>query len=109
MALAMKARLAMATDLAHHAPDGVHSIPGHAEDASPGSPGSARQARAKPRSVKAYQLLADQPASLAGLSAEDRAQVVVSAVLDDEGQSHVISRVGDLEWNLWPFVSTPNT
>ena len=59
--------------------------------------------------IKVYQLLADQPLSLAGLSAKERAQVVVSAVLLDDGRTEVISRVGDRLWNLWPFVTTPNT
>lgn len=63
----------------------------------------------KKRSGKAYELLANQPSSLVGLSAHERNQVVVSAVLDDEGQTVVISRVCDLVWDLWPFVTTPNT
>lgn len=64
--------------------------------------------RAKARIGKAYELLANQPDSLAGLSPEDRASVVVSAVLDDEGNTQVISRVGDMVWELWPYVTTPN-
>ena len=58
---------------------------------------------------KAYELLADQPASLAGLSHEDRGDVVISAVLDDIGNTMVLSRVKDLVWEMWPFVTTPNT
>lgn len=58
---------------------------------------------------KAYELLADQPISLVGLSAEARGNVVVSAVLDDEGNTVVLSRVKDLVWEMWPFVTTPNT
>lgn len=64
---------------------------------------------ARKRIEKAYGVLADQPASLAGLSPQERAQVVVSAVIDDAGNSTVISRAGDLVWDLWPFVTTPNT
>lgn len=60
------------------------------------------------RIEKAYGVLADQPASLAGLSLQERAQVVVSAVIDDAGNAVVISRTGDLVWDLWPFVTTPN-
>ena len=67
------------------------------------------KAKTKARSVKAYQLLANQPSSLAGLSREERAQVVISAVLLDDGRTEVISCAGDLQWNLWPFVTTPNT
>lgn len=64
---------------------------------------------ARKRIEKAYSVLADQPASLVGLSPEERAQVIVSAVIDNAGNTMVISRVGDLVWNLWPFVTTPNT
>ncbi|MEI7590425.1 MAG: integrase, partial [Deltaproteobacteria bacterium] len=41
---------------------------------------------------QAYGLLADQPISLAGLSPEERAKVVISAVLDADGKSKVLSR-----------------
>src|ERR1035441_10585912 len=58
---------------------------------------------------KAYGLLAQQPVSLAGLSAVERSKVVVSAVLDADGCIHVLSRVADLVWEMWPFVETPNT
>lgn len=63
----------------------------------------------KVRIGKAYELLAKQPDSLAGLSPTARANVVVSAVLDDDGNTQVISRVGDMVWDLWPYVTTPNT
>lgn len=58
---------------------------------------------------KAYELLADQPLSLAGLAPDERGNVVVSAVLDDDGDTVVLSRVKDLMWEMWPFVTTPNT
>lgn len=64
--------------------------------------------KARQRVEKAFALLADQPPSLIGLSPEERAQVVVSAVLDDAGNTVVISRVGDMVWDLWPFVAAPN-
>ena len=63
----------------------------------------------KTRVGKAYELLAGQPTSLAGLSLEERSNVVVSAVLDEAGNTVVLSRVGDLVWEMWPFVTTPNT
>lgn len=59
--------------------------------------------------AKAYALLAEQPASLAGLEPSVRARVVVSAVRDDNGDVVVLSRVGDMMWELWPYVDTPNT
>lgn len=64
---------------------------------------------ARQRVEQAYGVLADQPASLAGLAPGERAQVAVSAVRDDSGNTFVISRVGDLIWDLWPFLTTPNT
>lgn len=64
---------------------------------------------ARQRIDKAYGVLATQPHSLAGLSPKQRAEVVVSAVLDDAGNTVVLSRVGDQVWELWPFVTTPNT
>ncbi len=57
---------------------------------------------------KAYELLANQVVSLAGLSFEERANVVISAVLDDDGNAIVLSHVKDLIWEMWPFVNRPN-
>ncbi|MEN9761376.1 MAG: hypothetical protein RI906_1202 [Pseudomonadota bacterium] len=94
----------MATDQASAA----KVLPGAPERVDQGT-APAAPARTRARLVKAYQLLADQPSSLAGLSREERAQVVVSAVLLDDGGTEVISRVGDLQWNLWPFITTSNT
>lgn len=64
---------------------------------------------ARSRISKAYELLAGQPASLVGLSDQERDNVVVSAVLDEEGNTLVLSRVRDMVWEMWPFVTTPNT
>lgn len=58
---------------------------------------------------KAYELLANQPDTLAGHSPEERSKIVVSAVLDENGKTKVISKVGDTVWNMWPYVKTPNT
>ena len=76
-------------------------------EANPSTP--VREAlKARQRSGKAYELLAGQPESLAGLSPEARGDVVVSAILDDAGDTVVLSRVKDLVWELWPFVSMSN-
>ena len=80
-----------------------------ASAATPAKAAPAQQAQSKARIGKAYELLANQPDSLACLSPKDRAKVVVSAVLDDDGNTQVISRVGDMVWDLWPYVTTPNT
>ncbi|WP_114970983.1 site-specific integrase [Rhodoferax ferrireducens] len=82
----------------------------HANVAAPAKVVAAPEARAARKRIgKAYELLADQPASLAGLSPEDRGNVVISAVLDDVGNTMVLSRAKDLVWEMWPFVTTPNT
>lgn len=73
-------------------------------------PGPTRkQEYVKARTGKAYELLAGQPTSLFGLSDQERNGVVVSAVLDDAGNTVILSRVGDEVWDMWPFVTTPNT
>lgn len=93
--------------MTEHTPTSTAAINGYVAPPettySPPTPQHARK-----RIEKAYGVLADQPASLAGLSPEERAQVVVSAVINDVGNTTIISRVGDMKWNLWPFVSTPN-
>lgn len=89
----------------------VKHNPSPSERLKMATPSDARQFRLKnhiQRAGKAYGLLADQPPSLSGLSQEERAKVVVSAVIDDSGNTLVISRVGDLQWELWPFVTTAN-
>lgn len=67
------------------------------------------RATANVRIGKAYELLANQPDSLAGLSPEERSKVVVSAVVGEDRDTKVISCVNDIQWKLWPFVNTPNT
>lgn len=58
--------------------------------------------------TNAYGLLIEQPLSVAGLDETTRRDVVISAVIDS-GQERVLSRYGDLVWEMWPFVNTPNT
>jgi integrase len=73
------------------------------------TPSSAAVARLHPRAApRAYELLAQQPASLIGLSREQRNQIVVIAVADDEGQEYVVSRFGDPSWNLSPEFKAVN-
>lgn len=67
------------------------------------------KSKARQRLGKAYELLASQLVSLARLSPETRGEIVVSAIHDDKGNIIVLSRVKDLVWELWPFVTTPNT
>jgi len=59
----------------------------------------------KKQTSKAYEILSDQPISLRDLSSEDRGNVVISAILDDSGNTVVLSRVKDLNWQIWPFTN----
>lgn len=58
--------------------------------------------------IQAYELLARQPLSLVGLSQQQRNQIVVSAICDESGLEHVISRIGDNEWDLSTDWATQN-
>ena len=58
--------------------------------------------------IKDYSLLAAQPASVAGSEGQTRDDIVISAVVNDSGQSFVISRYGDMIWELWPFFEQAN-
>lgn len=58
--------------------------------------------------LKAFELLAQQPVSLIGLAPAQRNAVVVTAVTDDAGNEHVLSRFGDDQWNLSPEVPAKN-
>lgn len=57
---------------------------------------------------KAYDLLADQPVFTRGLSDPARASIVVSAVTDVDGRSHVLSMFGDVIWDFRPYFEQSN-
>ena len=57
---------------------------------------------------RAFELLATQPTTLAGLSQAVRDAVVVIAVADEQGNEHIVSRFGDSTWNMAPEVETKN-
>lgn len=57
---------------------------------------------------KAFDLLAVQPITVAGLSKEEREQIVISAVSDDKGNEHVLSYFGHASWDLRPFYEQSN-
>ena len=61
-----------------------------------------------PRAPRAFELLAAQPISLAGMTPAERDAVVVTAVADTDGREHVISRFGDRVWNLASEVEAKN-
>ncbi|MES2361484.1 MAG: tyrosine-type recombinase/integrase [Pseudomonadota bacterium] len=58
--------------------------------------------------AKDYSLLAEQPQGVAELLQDSRQSVVISAVTDSGGVSHVLSRYADPVWELWPFFDQPN-
>lgn len=55
----------------------------------------------------AFTLLSQQPTAVRELSEDDRSHIVISAVVSD-GIETVISRYGDMVWNLWPFFKQSN-
>lgn len=57
---------------------------------------------------KAYDILASQPVTAAGLAPEERDLIVISAVADAQGNEHVLSRFGDTSWDLRPFYKQSN-
>jgi integrase len=54
--------------------------------------------------MPAWNLLAEQPESLAGMTAEQRNAIVISAVTLSDGTSKVISRFGDQVWKLDAYI-----
>lgn len=61
-----------------------------------------------PRNLRAFELLAAQPISLVGMTPAERDAVVVTAVADDAGREHVVSRFGDRVWDLATEVGAKN-
>ncbi|MXS85453.1 site-specific integrase [Nitrosomonas sp. HPC101] len=57
---------------------------------------------------KAYDLLAAQSISVKGLSDFDRSNIIVSAVVDMDGNNHVLSRFGDPVWDFRPYFEQSN-
>ena len=57
---------------------------------------------------RAFELLAAQPITLAGLSQDERDAVVITAVADDQGNEHPVSRFGDSLWNFAPDAEAKN-
>lgn len=50
--------------------------------------------------LRAFETLCARPATLAGLSKDERDCIVVTAVADDNGNEYPVSRVGDHVWDL---------
>lgn len=58
--------------------------------------------------VKAFDLLATQPVTSAGLTVAERDNIIISAVADVKGNEYVLSHFGDAIWDLRPFYHQSN-
>jgi len=57
---------------------------------------------------KAHRLLAEQPLSANDVDSLRRQHIVISAIIDDDDNTRVISSYGDPVWELWPFFEQSN-
>lgn len=58
--------------------------------------------------LKAYDVLIAQPATANGLSIAERNAIVISAIVNEDGKTLVLSRFGDPQWDLRPFFDQAN-
>jgi len=58
--------------------------------------------------LKAYDVLIAQPATANGLSTTERNAIVISAIVNEDGETLVLSRFGDPQWDLRPFFEQAN-
>lgn len=58
--------------------------------------------------LKAYDVLFAQPVSSSGLSKSARDSIIISAIVNDDGEALVLSRFGDPRWDLRPFFDQSN-
>jgi len=58
--------------------------------------------------TKDYSLLAEQPLTATELTKRERAEIIISAIREDTGERLILSRYGDLVWELWPFFEQSN-
>lgn len=54
------------------------------------------------------EVLEGQPDSVRRMTQKERDQIVISSMLDDNGNDVVLSRMGDASWNLRPFFHQSN-
>lgn len=67
-----------------------------------------RNTASEPQVSRAYEMLASQPLSLAGLNAGARDAIVITALADKNGQEWVVSRFSDSVWDLSSLFMRPN-
>ncbi|HFH3906644.1 MULTISPECIES: tyrosine-type recombinase/integrase [Pseudomonas] len=58
--------------------------------------------------LKAYDVLVAQPVTADGLSPMERDAIVISAIVNERGETLVLSRFGDAQWDLRPFFDQAN-
>ncbi|WJW96578.1 tyrosine-type recombinase/integrase [Enterobacter pseudoroggenkampii] len=58
--------------------------------------------------LKAYDVLITQPVTANGLSSAERDAIVISAIVNEDGETLVLSRFGDSQWDLRPFFEQAN-
>lgn len=63
--------------------------------------------RSSNATLKAYDVLIAQPVTANGLSPEERDAIVISAIINEKGETLVLSRFGDAQWDLRPFLIRP--
>ncbi len=59
-------------------------------------------------SLKAYDVLFTQPVTASGLGKSERDSIIISAIVNDSGETLVLSRFGDPRWDLRPFFDQSN-
>lgn len=58
--------------------------------------------------LKAYDVLVAQPVTARGLTAQERDAIVISAIINEQGHTLILSRFGDAQWDFRPFFDQAN-
>lgn len=58
--------------------------------------------------LKAYDVLVAQPVTAKGLSPAERDAIVISAIINERGETLILSRFGDAQWDFRPFFDQAN-
>lgn len=58
--------------------------------------------------LKAYDVLIAQPVTANSLTPEERDAIVISAIVNERGETLVLSRFGDAQWDFRPFFDQAN-
>ncbi|MBQ0211731.1 site-specific integrase [Providencia rettgeri] len=58
--------------------------------------------------LKAYDVLAAQPVTSSGLDLAERDAIVISAIINAHGETLILSRFGDSQWDMRPYFDQAN-